>query len=405
MTTSQIVFLRRNKNRNGLIPVYIRITKNRRSAYINTGIHLEEKHWNQTKNKVKPSHPNSARINAIIASKMAKVQRTILEYEWKNKYYSVDHIRDKVLTSNPDCFLSYYQKWLEDRYHRGKIAYSTYSRYQAVISKLSTFADNYLAFDEFTYEYLLKYETYLLRDLENSQNTVNSNFNCLRKAMRDAVRNGKIAFEADPFFRYQFKLVQPERTFLTAEEIGQIEKLDSFPSELSFIARDIFVFITQSGLRIGDVLMLRNQDFNGERISLIMGKSRIQTSILLTAKAKDIIMKYHNDDPEMRDNFIFPLLKVDIDEKDPRKWRNAVSSATYKINRCLQRTIIPRTSIKKHISTHLGRHSLATQALLKGMSYEEIKSILKHRDVKITQQYAKVVDQFADNAIRKFERL
>lgn len=403
MATTQIVFLKRNKKNDGRVPVYIRITKNRQCSYVNTGILILEKQWNEKKQKVKPSVANAGRLNSVITRKIALADSLILEFEAKGKFYTAHQVKEAMADDNPNCFISYYNKWVQDRYQRGKLRYSTLLRYEAVINKLSEYVNGSLSFAQFDFDFLVKYESYLMRKRKNTQNTVNSNFNCLRKAMNDAVRNGKIRVEANPFFRYQFKQVSTTREFLSQNELREIENIESLPSELCYTARDIFILITQTGLRIGDVLMLRNSDYDGSRISFILGKTKIQTSILLTTKAKSIIEKYYSDHEAKGTNFLFPVINISPKERDDQVILRALKRATVKVNKCLKRSIIPRTNIKKHVSTHIGRHSLATNALLNGLSFEEIKSILKHKDIKVTQQYAKVIDQFADRAIKKLE--
>ena len=59
MTTATVkLVLRRDKRKaDGTAPVWLRITANRKSRYISTGIYLEPKHWNETKQRVRAAHP------------------------------------------------------------------------------------------------------------------------------------------------------------------------------------------------------------------------------------------------------------------------------------------------------------------------------------------------------------
>src|ERR1700744_3326940 len=63
MATSIAKVFRRDKMKEGKAPVYIRITKNRKTSYIATTLRLEERHWDDKQKKVKPSYPNSAQAN------------------------------------------------------------------------------------------------------------------------------------------------------------------------------------------------------------------------------------------------------------------------------------------------------------------------------------------------------
>jgi site-specific recombinase XerD len=51
----------------------------------------------------------------------------------------------------------------------------------------------------------------------------------------------------------------------------------------------------------------------------------------------------------------------------------------------------------------MARHTRSITALLKGLSLEEIKAILNHKDVKTTQIYARVVSSMKDAAVDKLD--
>jgi len=62
MALSITVVLRKDKiNAQGLAPVCIRITKDRKTSYITTDLKLEERYWDG--HRVKKNYPNSVQIN------------------------------------------------------------------------------------------------------------------------------------------------------------------------------------------------------------------------------------------------------------------------------------------------------------------------------------------------------
>lgn len=65
MATTVKAVLRPDKARaDGTAPLWIRITANRKSRYLATGIYLDPKHWNKTKARVRKSHPLAPALNA-----------------------------------------------------------------------------------------------------------------------------------------------------------------------------------------------------------------------------------------------------------------------------------------------------------------------------------------------------
>ena len=70
------------------------------------------------------------------------------------------------------CFLRFAEEGLKEEFKRNKIAFGTFKRYDSVITKLADFAGSSLPFHEFDYDFLKKYEGYLLNALGNGRNTL-----------------------------------------------------------------------------------------------------------------------------------------------------------------------------------------------------------------------------------------
>jgi integrase len=164
--------------------------------------------------------------------------------------------------------------------------------------------------------------------------------------------------------------------------------------------RNIYVFSAYAGgLRISDILQLRWENFDGEKLSLRVQKTSQPLSIKIPNKATEIIKLYETKDSTPKD-FIFPLLNC-IDTNNKLELFNAISSATAYTNTDLKE-ITKRAKINKHISFHTARHTFATRALQKGMRIEYVSKFLGHKDIKETQIYAKIINKELDNAIEIF---
>ena len=74
MATVSIVYRKDKLNKKGEAPVHFRIIKDRKISYITSSIMLPEDHWDFKANKVKPKHPNSARLNSFLANKHTEIQ-------------------------------------------------------------------------------------------------------------------------------------------------------------------------------------------------------------------------------------------------------------------------------------------------------------------------------------------
>jgi len=56
--------------------------------------------------------------------------------------------------------------------------------------------------------------------------------------------------------------------------------------------------------------------------------------------------------------------------------------------------------ITKHITSHVARHTFATLLITQGNDLYAVQHLLGHRDIKVTQIYAKLVDQRKVDAIK-----
>ena len=81
------IILRKKADKNNIplgdkeFPLAIRITKDRSSSYTYIGHNVTIKQWDPVKRMVKKSHPNSARLNNLISTKLAEANNKLLDLE------------------------------------------------------------------------------------------------------------------------------------------------------------------------------------------------------------------------------------------------------------------------------------------------------------------------------------
>ena len=80
---------------------------------------------------------------------------------------------------------------------------------------------------------------------------------------------------------------------------------------------------------------------------------------------------------------------------------NDIRYANVAINKSLK-TLGKRCDIEKNISCHTARHSFATRALRRGMRIEYVSKLMAHSDIKVTQIYAKIVNEELDKAMDEY---
>lgn len=389
-------------NEQGLAPLYLRITKNRKAKFVSLGIYLKVKDWDPKDKKVKKSHPNSSRLNALIAKRVSDAEGITADLETKSKTITSKKIKEEILGMEPVEFFPYAEKYIQSLEMSGKIG--SLRRAKSVIKKMKDYQNGVpLYFDEITVKYLKDYEEYLLSKLDNRQNTVHQNLRIIRKLINDAIREDILTRNDNPFYKFSLKLEKTSREFLTEEELHKIEDLDLPKDKVIHGHRNIYVFAAYTGgLRISDVLTLKWENFDGERINLSIQKTKTHLSIKLPNKALDIIRSYIPEKLNPKD-FIFPFLDTHLKLEDPKILYQAISSATAYANKDLK-TIAKKAGIEKHLSFHTSRHTFATSALRKGIRIEYVSKLLGHANIKETQVYAKIVNAELEKAMEVFNK-
>jgi integrase/recombinase XerD len=395
------VLMKMNKlNEKDLAPLYLRIIKNRKTKFISLGIYIKTTEWNFSEGKVRKSHPNSTRLNALIAKRISDAEGVAVELETKSKSVSSRKIKGQIVGAAPVEFFPFADKYMQTLETSGKIG--SLERAKTVIKKLRNYRNGVpLYFDDITVSFLKEYEEHLLSKCNNKQNTVHQNLRIIRKLINDAVREDIITRNDNPFYKFTLKLEKTSREYLTEEELKIIENLDLPKDRIINTHRNIYVFAAYAGgLRISDVLTLRWENFDGERINIQIQKTKTPLSIKLPNKALEIINIYKPEKTNPKD-FIFPLLKKGLNYSDPKVLHTAISVATAYTNKDLK-TIASKANISKHISFHTSRHTFATWALRKGIRIEYVSKLLGHANIKETQVYAKIVNEELEKAMDVF---
>jgi integrase len=400
MASVKVVLVKEKINKKGEAPLFLRIIKDRKPKYLGLSIYLVPEQWDEVKQRIRKSHPNSDRLNNFLAQKIAEAEGIAFELETEKKSVSSLAIKENIKGKTSPSFLKYFQDYMELLKDTKKLG--THDKSYSVYLKLKTYLKGRdLTFEEVNYHFLKQYENYLRNKLGNTTNTVYSNLKIFRKLLNDAVREEIIEPYANPFPRYKLAWEKTSKEYLTDEEIQWLETLPLPEDQVINHHRNMYIFAAYAGgLRISDVLQLKWHNFNGTHVTITTQKTKEQVSIKLPNKALEYIQKYQRPDSRPTD-FIFPFLKNDIDYSKGAILFNAISSNTAYANKNLK-IIAEKAGIEKHISFHTSRHTFATRALRKGMRIEYVSKLLGHTAIKTTQVYAKIVNSELDKAMDIF---
>ena len=314
------------------------------------GIKLKPEQWDRDKQKVKPSHPQAAQINKMLALKLVQ-----------------------AATAAPEALasaISFKRYAIEcmGRWERTK-SRNTMRAYQSMLRQVLRF-DELVTLDKLTPAWLLNYEDWCRQDGCNGPGVL-KRVSFVSAVMHDAVKHQQISTNPFDIYTKPAKL-NPQRTWLTMDEIAAVAAMENAPT-LMHVAK-WFLFSCYTGLRYSDVAAL---DF-GKQIQ----EGRL---ILYTTKTGEVVSIKVN---ERIQNLI-------------NTWPAVPVFSNQKCNQYLK-AIAHVCGINKPLTFHTGRHTFAVQCANFGISAEVASKLLGHSDLRTTMIYYKIINQRVDKEMEKW---
>ena len=204
--------------------------------------------------------------------------------------------------------------------------------------------------------------------------TINGYCQRVKTIVQFGIDNGKI--KINPFSGIKLRKGEKSVQFLSEEEVEKIRTTDFHNESLNRV-RDLFVFQAASGLSYTDMAKLVPTDFQvTEDGHYYIYDKRNKTGVFYTAvileQGVEILKKY---------NFKLPIL------------------GNHKLNVYLK-TIRDLCGIDKPIFSHVARHTYATRCLNRGIRLEVVAKLLGHSTTRITQHYAKLLQNNILNEVK-----
>lgn len=279
---------------------------------------------------------------------------------------------------------------------RAEGRYSCFRSTRAVLHKLSLFQKGKpLPLNEVSPELMEQFQQFLAMKMGNSRNTIVENIKVVQRLLEEGGIHRNLCSALN------LGRIQTPRTYLLESELEQMMALRIKEGSEEFMARDIFFIECRTGLRISDLLLLKWQSCQDGVFRLMMQKTHRSIEVPMTEGVKNILSRYRTLFSKDND-YVFPLLAGSENEKDDFLLSKKVVYATARVNVLIKR-LAARAGLGKPLSTHVGRHTFATMLLSKGASIYEIKELLGHSDVKVTQVYAHILEERKRELVLRLE--
>ncbi|WP_140487349.1 site-specific integrase [Flavobacterium sp. GSA192] len=373
-------------SKNGLLPIYQRITINGTRIELSTSKFVEKSKWNVTAGKIKGNSEKDRLLNSyldILKNKAYETEKWMVNNNqeinaqtFKNKFLGIEEKQRKLILIFED-----HNKRMKDLIGK-EFSINTYKKYETALSHTREFLKHQHSISDISIKqidiaFINDFDFYL-RNIKNCNN--NSTIKYIRnfgKIVKQCYINGWI--EKDPFLNYKGKVKEKERTYLTENEIDSLLNKDFKIKRLELV-RDMFIFSCFTGLAYIDVFNLTKSNIvlgiDGEKwISTHRQKTESASKIPILPVSQMIIDKYENHPQCLNENKLLPIL------------------SNQKMNAYLKE-IATICEIEKELTFHIARHTFATTVTLtNGVPIESVSKMLGHKNLRTTQHYAKVLDR------------
>ncbi|MBN1181637.1 MAG: site-specific integrase [Bacteroidales bacterium] len=393
-----ILFLlkKSRKNRNGELPVYMRVTVAGQVFEKSLSLYVRSSDWDQKTSTFKGNYQLAMEINEQIQAERTKVYKAKRQLEeeeipltiqsLKARYENQEHVKKFLLKE-----FDKHNEEMEAIIGKGATE-ATVKRYKTVRKLLNEFLNKVIHRDdillnEIKPDFIRNFEVYLKSKRNCNHNTTVKYIRNFQKIINRAIAFGYL--KTDPFRQIKFKLTEVQTTYLSNDELNLL-LTKRFDFDRLEQIRDVFLFCCFTGLSFSDAKSLCTYHlFSDKGGSIYIQKKRQKTNISFTVPiltvAKKIMDKYAYHPCRLRNNMILPVI------------------SNQKYNGYLKE-IADICGIKKHLTTHVARHTFATTVAINNEIPEHIVAhILGHTNTQMTKHYAKLNIQTIAKALNVIE--
>ena len=395
----------RREKKDNTFPVKINVFTNypKKQKLFSTGISVTKQVYELTQN----SKNNKNEIREIrdrlieIRANAIKIAESIKPFDWnifelkmsrkkgdsQNVYY---HIQEKIDSFTKDNKHSSAESYLN--------ALKSFKKFNNYLNRGREISE--LRFEEITYEWLKKYQDYLLKIEGKTLGTVGHYTRNLRTVFNSAIINNEISPTLYPFFSrigsskgkklYKIPSTTKVKKALNTEDVIKIFKYTP-KTVAQELARDMWMLMFLcNGINMMDLAYLKFENIEVQKFTFYRRKTKESTinnlelgEVYFNDMSLEIFKKYENKNNKPKD-LVFDFITQN--ESDERKARLKIKSFTKRLNDQIKKIAI-EIGVNENISSYWARHTFANTALEVTGDIYYIKKALIHSNIKITEGY------------------
>lgn len=355
------------------VSVELRITLERKSKYVSTGIRLFPKEWHRG---TVVNRPDSAELNELLGSIMVRA-RKVVNAMVESGNLNLDEIprRMEELTTNKRLFYDFCVERTKVRiYGKSK---DTAERYDRFLKWLKDWG-KIIYFSDVTDKKIISMDEELAKTGMKPYSKWNNYHRFLNSFILDAIEEGCLKRNPYKWIQINKEKNNGLKKHLTPEEFNRLRKAE-MPTQSLERVRDLFVFQTYTCLSYVDLESFDTSQINKTGVyTAKRGKTGVEFTFYVMKPARDILIKYDGKLPLISNEKYNDYLKL----------------------------VAQAAKIDKPVTSHWARHTGATLLLNDGgVDMEIIARILGHTSTRQTRDtYAKLLDTTVATAMKGLEK-
>lgn len=374
--------------------------KNTRLKY-RTSIKIQPRHWDIKNGIVRPTAPGAIELNGELHELSAAIIKESHRLKDEQVVVSINDYkkalidivdRDNIPVDDDDL------KSLIRQFKKYKAIYTmhgTMQEYNTVFKALDSYqakSKQRLTLLDFNKDFYINFESYLSKkknplDEERGllNDTIYKYISTLKSFLSWCNENGHVV-HPDTFKKHQsaFKRkTHNEIVVLTESELNDLYEYDLSNKPSFDRVRDLFCFACFTGQRFSDIMRFNKADFKGDKWTFLSSKTKKKVTVPFNgyiSRGSEILKKYNYKLPIISNQKFNDYIKdigqlVGIDEPVRIIRFNG------------KKEIIIEKPKYDFMSSHMGRRTMVTVLLSKGVPITLVQKITQHSDIRTLMKY------------------
>lgn len=393
MATISLSYNRRNKlSSDGKASIDYRITIDRKSTFIASGIKVLPKHFDKKRKLVKNTCRFWIEYNDVLSNHIDIVNKYFVDCTVIEKQPDIKKIKTffgKKIEESNGKFISFCRDEIGRRNDLGR---DTVHHQLNKLDIIEEWAKGDFEFEEVKLSFIEDFDNYLTNNRKLKQNTKSKYHALLKSYIRRAVNKKLMKFEDNPYNSFKIRTEETQREQLLESEVALWENYDIVGKEHLESIIDKFLFSCYTGLRFSDYQNIEKSNFDiisESEVYLTFKMLKVNTTIyrmplhkLFSGKAIPIFLKYK--DRDYSNGKLFPT-----------------HTEGY-FNRALK-IIAKLLEIDKNISSHVGRHTFGTLLATKTNDPMLIKSLMGHKNIDTSMIYINITNKGIEDKLNRID--